>query len=302
MNLRYLVTLKTILETGSFQHAANKLGYTQSTVTFQIRQLEQEFSIQLFEKVGRKMVITQAGRDILPDVDTVLDAIQKIKSYSKHGAALSGSLKVAMPESLLVYKMQNVLKRFKHIAPRVKLSLHSYSCYTINNYVLSGEIDIGIQYDIEGYTGQIAVEELEKIDLTMVSSADFAAEQFPGNLSETSLIVSNDPADACRVLLCEYFREEKIFPQDMIQLGSIEAVKRSVINNLGIAYMPRHTIEKELEQGELQELPSDISGKVVTVICAYHKNKYLSPAIELFIQLAKEELKQQPETLCEHNV
>lgn len=291
MNLQYFKTFKTILETGSFQNAAHKLGYAQSTITFHMRQLEQELSIQLFEKVGRKMVITQAGEDILPYIDSVLDSIQKIRSYSKQSAELSGSLKVAMPESLLVYKMQNVLKRFKHMAPGVKLSLNSYCCYTINNYVLNGEIDIGIQYDIEGYTGQIAVEELEKIDLTMVSSAEYNVDGFPGNMSETSLIVSNDPADACRVIFCEYLKEKKMFPKDMIELGSIEAVKRSVINNLGIAYMPRHTIKKELKLKELRELPSDISGKVVTVICAYHKNKWLSPAIELFIQLAKEELK-----------
>lgn len=291
MNLRYFTTLKTILETGSFQNAANKLGYTQSTITFHIRQLEEELSIQLFERVGRKMVITQAGKGLLPYIDDLLDSMQKIQSYSRQGVGLSGSLKVAMPESLLVYKMQNVLKRFKHMAPDVTLSLHSYCYHTINNYVLSGEIDVGIQYDIEGYTGQIAVEELEKIDLTMVSSAEYKAEHFPQNMPETSLIVSHDPEDACRIIVCDYFKKEKIFPQSMIELGSIEAVKRSVINDLGIAYMPRHTIEEELGQGLLQELPSGISGKVVTVICAYHKNKYLSPALELFIRLTKGKLK-----------
>ncbi|MFY4776502.1 LysR family transcriptional regulator [Metabacillus sp. RGM 3146] len=66
MELKYLQTLKTILETGSFLGAARKLNYTQSTVTFQIQQLEQELSVKLFEKIGREMVLTQAGEDILP--------------------------------------------------------------------------------------------------------------------------------------------------------------------------------------------------------------------------------------------
>lgn len=64
MNTKCLVTFKTILEMGSFQKAADKLGYTQSTVTFQIRQLEEEFSLELFEKIGRHMELTQAGREI----------------------------------------------------------------------------------------------------------------------------------------------------------------------------------------------------------------------------------------------
>lgn len=287
MDLRYFITFKTILETGSFQNAANKLGYTQSTITFHIRQLEREFSIKLFEKIGRRMVLTHAGADILPHVDILLASLQQIRNYGKDGAGLSGTLKVAMPESLLVYKMQNVLKEFKRLAPDVKLSLQSFNCYTINNYVLNGEIDIGIQYDIEGYTGNIAVDELEKIDLTMVSSREYNPGTFPERMAETSLIVSNDPEDACRVIVCSYLKESKIIYRDMIELGSIEAIKRSVINGLGIAYMPRHTVEEELARGNLREIDTEISSKEVTVICAYHRNKWLTPAMELFIDLAK---------------
>lgn len=63
MDLRYFMTFKTILETGSFQHAANKLGYTQSTVTFHISQPEGAFSIKLFEKIGRrKLDFPQTGQ------------------------------------------------------------------------------------------------------------------------------------------------------------------------------------------------------------------------------------------------
>lgn len=65
MNTKYLYTIKTVLETGSFQKAASKLNYTQSTVTFHIQQIEQELDIKLFDRIGRKMVLTQAGREIL---------------------------------------------------------------------------------------------------------------------------------------------------------------------------------------------------------------------------------------------
>lgn len=71
MNTKNLVTFKTILEMGSFQKAADKLGYTQSTVTFQIKQLEEELALKLFEKIGRRMELTQAGKDIMPYVDMI---------------------------------------------------------------------------------------------------------------------------------------------------------------------------------------------------------------------------------------
>ena len=62
MDLKYLETFKTIIEEGSYARAADKLGYTQSTITFQVQQLEQELSIKLFEKIGRRMQLTKAGK------------------------------------------------------------------------------------------------------------------------------------------------------------------------------------------------------------------------------------------------
>ena len=75
MDLKYLNTFRTIVEEGSFSRAAERLNYTQSTITFQMGQLEGELSAQLFEKVGRRMVLSQAGRRLLPYVDQVLDAV-----------------------------------------------------------------------------------------------------------------------------------------------------------------------------------------------------------------------------------
>lgn len=83
MNTKSLVTFKTILEMGSFQKAADKLGYTQSTVTFQIKQLEDELALKLFEKIGRRMELTQAGKDILPYVDMILQGMEQIGNYGK---------------------------------------------------------------------------------------------------------------------------------------------------------------------------------------------------------------------------
>lgn len=66
MDLKYLNTFRVIAEEGSFTRAAERLGYTQSTMTFQMGQLEQALSARLFEKVGRRMVLSQAGRQLLP--------------------------------------------------------------------------------------------------------------------------------------------------------------------------------------------------------------------------------------------
>ena len=78
MEIKYLQTFLTIVEEGSFSKAAKKLNYTQSTITFQVNQLENEFSITLFEKIGRNMLLTEAGKQFIPYVKNVLNEIDKL--------------------------------------------------------------------------------------------------------------------------------------------------------------------------------------------------------------------------------
>ena len=83
MELKYLNTFRTIVETGSFTKAAEKLNYTQSAITFQIDQLEQELSAQLFKKVGRRMALTKAGELLIPYVDEVLGSVGKLRFFEQ---------------------------------------------------------------------------------------------------------------------------------------------------------------------------------------------------------------------------
>nr|WP_288830441.1 LysR family transcriptional regulator [uncultured Clostridium sp.] len=81
MDLKYLNTFRVIVEEGSFSKAAERLNYTQSTITFQIGQLEQELSSSLFEKIGRKMVLSKAGEHLIPYVDEVLSSVERLRCF-----------------------------------------------------------------------------------------------------------------------------------------------------------------------------------------------------------------------------
>ena len=150
MELKYLYTVKKIIATGSYQSAAAALNYAQSTITFQVRQLENELSVKLFEKNGGRMELTHAGRELMPAIDRVIASAEELLSCSG-GRGLRGSLTVALPESLITYKMQPVLKAFKENAPEVRLSLQVMNCYAIYERILNGETDIAIHYDVGKY-------------------------------------------------------------------------------------------------------------------------------------------------------
>ncbi|MFC3748579.1 LysR family transcriptional regulator [Paenibacillus sp. GCM10012306] len=293
MELKYLYTVKTILEAGSFQNAARQLNYTQSTITFQMQQLEQELSVKIFEKIGRKMVLTQAGKEILPLIDNIIKSTEQISNYGKSALEISGDLNVAIPESLLIYKLQPLLKAFKEQAPRVKLSLQALNCYVIKDKIISGGADLGIHYDVGGRSSSVMNRSLSAHDLVLIASPLLVEDQHNFTAKDQAKAVSmivNDPGSIFQQKFDQYIKDKNIVMDNIIEVGSIEATKRCVSSNLGVAYLPRFTVEEELRNQSLIELTTELEAERITAICSHHKNKWLSPAMELFVSLLEEHL------------
>ena len=292
MELKYLTTFKTILETGSFQKAAERLNYAQSTITLQMQLLEQELSVKLFEKIGRRMELTQAGEGLLPYIDAVLEAVRQMENYGQCGHLLAGTLRIAMPETLLSYQMHQVLSAFRKLAPDVKLSLRTPNCYEIREQIISGIVDLGVHYDIGGYGASLVVEKLRDYQLVLAGSMELKQEA-------CDFITKGQRKDICLLTMDknslyhrqfeEYLRKSDITLNGEMELVSTEAIKRSVAGNLGVAYLPRFMVEEELRCGLIRELPVSIENNRITTVCTYHKNKWVTPAIDLFINLLREQ-------------
>ena len=250
MDIRHFKTFKSIIEEGNFSNAATKLGYTQSTVTSQIQQLEQELSIKLFEKIGRNMILTTLGKEMIPYADELLNTVKKIESIGKVGDNITGELKIAVAESLMSYKLQNVLSMFKERAPNVKLSMISLNCYAIKNMLANGEVDLGLMYNVGSKNDSLCSVKLSDFSVALVCSPQFEQEKIdfrePNQKINTSLII-NEVESVYRKILENYFLDKNILLNNTIELGSIEAIKKCVASNLGISFLPRFTIEEELE-------------------------------------------------------
>ena len=229
MNTKNLLTFKTILETGSFQKAADKLSYTQSTVTFQIKQLEEELALKLFEKIGRKMELTQAGKDILPYVDTILQGAEQINNYGKSLSEITGLLKLAIPDSILIYTMQPFIQAFLHEAPNVQLVINSLQAGKVNQAVVDGTADIGVNCEKDNYPNSIIYKKLGTYRALLVS-APFANSSLldfitPHQRKPFSLIC-NEPDGYYQLDMDKYLAGKDIVLNPPMKVQSIEAVKR----------------------------------------------------------------------------
>ncbi|KHT36867.1 LysR family transcriptional regulator [Pectobacterium carotovorum] len=284
MDLRRFITFKTVVDEGSFSKAAQKLFCTQSTVTFHLQQLEHELSVQLFEKIGRRMVLTPAGKKLLPEVYELTRVLEGIRQTAQYDTELSGDLRVVVGETLLAYKMPEVLQCFRIKAPKVRLFLQSMNCYAIRDALLSDEADLGIFYRV-GNDHALHMESFGDQSLVLVGSPLLEEQDFitPSRHIQTSFII-NEPECIFRQIFESTLRERHITLENTIELWSIESIKKCVASNLGISFLPRFAVENELKSGVLKELPFSHNPMTITALCAHHIDRTVSPAMKVFIE------------------
>ncbi len=291
MELKYLYTVKKVIETGSYQNAAAALSYAQSTITFQMKQLENELGVKLFEKNGSKMELTQGGKELLPLIDKVLESVNELLCHNGSGGDIRGALTVALPETLVTYKLQPVLKEFKKKAPQVRLSLKVMNCYAIYEQMMNGKADIAIHYDVAKYPESFTARVIGTYPLVLVSSfllADKDRDFVSPDQKKSVCHIENDPNAFYLKIWKRYLKKKNIALETGLEVWSIEAVKRSVMSNLGVAFLPRFAVEEELEKGLLCEIPLDMDNEEMDAVSVYSKNKWQSPAMKLFLQILYE--------------
>ena len=256
MDLKYLYTFRTIVDEGGFNKAAQKLNYTQSTITFQMNQLEQELSTCLFEKIGRKMVLTKAGESLIPYVDEILQSIDKLHSFESDLSEYQGDLRVGVAETQLCYRFPAILKEFHLKAPKARLFLRSMNCYDIRDELLNGTLDIGVFYeDVGGFGSSLVTYEIGTFPTILLASPE-TQRQFPDFIKPDQVLslplVINEPNCIFRQMFEEYLREKSIRLGHTIELWSIPTIKNLVASGVGITYLPLFTVQEELKTAGLE--------------------------------------------------
>ena len=291
MELKNLRTFQAVVDQGSYQKAADGLGYTQSTVTVHIQQLEEELGVPLFERTGRRMVLTQVGERALAQARELLAAADRLAQLGRAGYELSGTLRVDMAETLLCYKTQTVIQTFRKLAPQVRLIIRSRNCLDIVENVRSGVCDLGVGYDMDWSRDALEVETMGEYAVILLASPEFCHPDFvTHNQRKPVSLITDEPDSVFRRQLEDYLRLRAITLDATLELWSIETIKRCVISNLGFTYLPRFIAEDELADGRLVELIAPISGVRFPALCARRKNRWVTPAMELFTRLLRETL------------
>ncbi|WP_127548590.1 LysR family transcriptional regulator [Paenibacillus amylolyticus] len=293
MEIRQLKTFWTLASTCSFSQTAELLSYVPSTITMQIKSLEEELGVKLLDRLGKKVVLTDAGQQFLPYATKILNDVEEAKCISSQHGELAGTVVIGADEVLCAYLLPALFKRFRADYPGVRLLFRPLSGQELKSSLREGHADVVFVLDEPINSKDLHSEFLKDETFQMVVSPDHM-------LASRSELVIDDFHKQHFLLTEKNCSYRTYFDQSITKKGadaltelefhSVEAIKQCVGAGLGIALLPEMALKKELSDGEVVALPWDLSDISFSAQMLWHREKWISPSMAAFMEVAKSEL------------
>lgn len=291
MELRQLKTFHTLASTLNFSRAAEVQNYVPSTVTMQMKALEEELDVKLVDRLGKKVILTDAGKSFLRYVDNILNELEEAQYAVKQSGELTGTVVISADETLCTYRLPVVLRRFRLRYPGIRMMFRPLVNPNLKHSLREGEADIIFMLDEDkgevGFCGEKIMDEsfyvLAAPDHPLAARTSLTIDDFNG---ETFLLTEKG---------CSYrtFFERSLSQKGMggiteLEFNSAEAIKQCAIIGMGIAILPEMAVTAEVNRGELVPLPWDLTATSFATQMFWHEEKWISPAIEAFLNLTRD--------------
>jgi DNA-binding transcriptional LysR family regulator len=293
VELRLLVTFEKVAGVLSFTRAAAELNYAQSSVTSQIRALEDSLGVELFDRLGSRIRLTEAGERLLPYARQIIELSEEARAAVADTEEPSGTLAVGTMESLTSYRLPPLLELFHHRCPKVRLSLRTTLGDETRQALRQGTYDVGFLMEAETEHPGLASEVLAVEPLALVAAPEHALKGrtlATGDLLGQPLLAT-EPGCAYRDLF-ERELNSRGGPVDFMEFGTIEATKRAAAAGLGIALLPEITVAAELAEGSLVRLDWEPPFTLRTQL-AWRAGKRLPAHARLFAEQARKLVSEQ---------
>ena len=301
MELRQVETFRAVAEELSFSKAAARLGYVQSSVSAQVGTLEREFGVPLFDRLGRRISLTDAGEVMFSYAGKLLalaEEAQEAVADARAGAGeITGSLTVSAPETLLTYRLPGLLARFHDRHPKVRLSVRPSAIGRLlgetRRAVEEGRVHVAFVLDEPADAGSLSVETMIEEDVAVIAPASHALTSsdlvMPRDLSGETVLLPEAPSSGCayRGQFERQLAAAGVAPPEKLEFQSIEAVKRCVAAGMGVSVLPAVAVESDLAAGNLSELRWGEPFLVETCV-VWHRERWTSPALRVFLETARE--------------
>jgi DNA-binding transcriptional LysR family regulator len=294
VELKQLMLFQVAAQELNFTRTAEILNYAQSTVTAQIQSLESELGVALFERLGKRVILTEYGRRFKTYADQILALSDEAKNMIGMQGEPSGTLFVCAQETQCTYRLPPLLKQLQSRYPNVQLVFRpGVPDDEIRVRLSSGELDVAFLFEPPVASDALIVEPLCPEPIVLVCQPGHVLTALPEvkpiDLAGQTVLLTEDGYHY-RHAFEEALSSAQVRPLYKLELGSVEAIKRCVMEGIGLAVLPEVAVADEVNEGRLEVLPwTGCDFSIVTQL-AWHKDKWASPALKAFIDLAREVL------------
>lgn len=288
MEIRNLMTFVRIAEIQNFSRTAEQLGYSQSAVTMQIKQLEAELHAQLFERIGKQVKLTQAGERLLPHALEILNSVRKAERISQEPEQISGKLRIGTCESLVISILPPVILEMSQLCPHVEISTHTALVPDLFQMLRQNDIDILYFLDEKHDSPEwIKVSERpEKIFFVASAESSLAVQsRIPIECLLEEPLFLTEKGISYRYAMEQLLAAKGYELHPFWEVGNTDVITRFLLKNKGISFLPEYVVHDYLEQGELVVLDTECNDIIMWSQLAYHRHKYVTPQMNLFLDL-----------------
>ncbi|MBR4309310.1 MAG: LysR family transcriptional regulator [Oscillospiraceae bacterium] len=286
MELRNLRTFQQVAERNSFTAAAASLGYSQSTVSFQIRQLEEELDCLLFDRINHTLRLTEQGRALLDYAQTVLHLTEEFRQSMDTSTVPEGSVHIMAPDSLCESILLSHLADFYKKYPQISLKFSTGDTVDMFRMLNRNEVDVILTLDTHMFSRDYVILREERVNMHFVTgtSSPYAGRKALsiGDLLEEPFVLTERGMGYGRLLHRE-LEKRSLELRPVLELGRTDLITAILSKGVGISFLPDFVTAEAVAKGELVYLDvADVEVEVwKQLVC--HRNKWISRGLRVFL-------------------
>ena len=291
MELRNLITFIHVAELGSFTKAAEQLGYSQSTISFQIKQLEDEIGCLLFERINHTITLTDRGRELVSYAHQVRALTEDFKDSLTKEEECRGHIHIVTPDSVCEEMIYSRYIDFHEKYPLISIRFTTGDSALMLDMLDHNEADVIITLDRRLYNKDYVIAKEEALPMHFVTSK---RSRFVGKKNLSIHDIASEP-----FILTEYGQGyRRVFDKELakksmeitpvLEIGRTDVITHILAKSDMISYLPDFVTEELIESGELCYLDvCDIKVDIWKQLI-HHKNKWMSKSLKTFIEYIKD--------------
>ncbi len=291
MDLKNLITFIHVAELGSFTKAAEQLGYSQPSISFQIKQLEEEFGCLLFERINHTITLTEKGHELVSCAHQIRALTDSFKESVAENDECSGHIHIVTPDSVCEEMINSHYIDFHNRYPDISIRFSTGDSAVMLDMLDHNEADVIITLDNHLYNKDYIIAKEQQLPMHFVASRNskFANHK---NLSIKDIInepfILTEHGQGYRRVFDRELAKKSLEITPFLEIGRTDMITSILTQSNMISYLPDFVTKPLIDSGELCYLDVTDMNIDIWKQLIYHKNKWMSKSLKAFIEYVKE--------------